>query len=115
MSIDADLKTVLTAVTPRVFPGFAPVTTKRPYVTYQQIGGEVINPLDGAAPGKRNAEFQIDVWSDTHAQARLICEQIEDAMRAATEFTARPTRAPIGAYEADVPVYGMHQDFSVWY
>lgn len=115
MTFEADLFTLLKTVTPFVFPDFAPVSTPRPYVTWQAVGGEVINPLANVAPGRRNAEIQINVWSDTRAQALSISRAIEDAMRAASAFTARPVSAAVSDYDADVPVYGCRQDFSCWH
>lgn len=115
MTFEADLYTLLKAVTPRVFPDFAPVDTLRPYVTFQAIGGDVINPLSGAAPGKRNAEMQINVWSDKRSDALSVSRAIEDSMRAATAFLARPLSAAVSDYDADVPVYGSRQDFSCWF
>jgi len=112
MTFEANLKTVLAVVTPRVFPDFAPVSTTRPYVTYQQVGGEVLNLLQNVPSGVKYAEMQINVWSDTRAEAVQIANAIEDAMRAATTFFAKPTSAFIADYDADVPVYGTHQDFS---
>jgi hypothetical protein len=53
VTFEADLYTLLKTVTPRVFPDFAPTATARPYVTYQQVGGRVINPLANTAPGVR--------------------------------------------------------------
>jgi hypothetical protein len=115
MSFETDLYAVLAAVTPRVFPDFAPVTTQRPYVTYQQIGGEVFNPLSNDDPGIRHSAMQISVWADTRVQAMTLSRSIEAAMRAATAFTARPDSAATGDFDADIPVYGASQDFSCWH
>lgn len=115
MTFEADLKAVLDDVSPRVFPDFAPVKTMRPYVTYQQIGGQVVNPLAGTAPGQRNSEMQITVWSSTRAESLQLSRAIEDALRAATAFTARPLSAAIADYDVDIPVYGARQDFSCWH
>jgi hypothetical protein len=115
MTFEADLLTLLKTVTPRVYPDFAPTSTTRPYVTYQQIGGHVINPIANDAPGRRNAEMQISVWSNTRAEALQISRAIEDAMRAATAFIARPYGAAVCDYDAEIPVYGARQDFTCWH
>lgn len=115
MTFEADLFALLKAVTPRVFPDFAPVSTQRPYVTYQQIGGRVINPLANVSPGRRNSELQINVWSNSRSEALALSRAIEDAMRAATAFQARPISAAVSDYDADIPVYGCRQDFSCWH
>lgn len=115
MTFEADLFTVIKAAAPavgtRVFPDFAQVNTQRPYITYQQIGGPVINPLDNAAPGVRFADVQVNVWSNTRAEALSIARAVEDAMRGATAFSARPLEAASADYDAEIPVYGCRQDF----
>jgi hypothetical protein len=120
MTFESDLFTVLKSAsatllngdgTARVFPDFAPVTTARPYVTYQGIGGPILQQLSNAAPGVRLPEIQVTVWADTRAQSLLIARAIEAAMRAATTFFAAPVGEPVADFDADVPVYGCRQDF----
>lgn len=115
MTFEADLKTVLATVCTRTFPDFAPVNTTRPYATFQQIGGDVINPLDNSAPGLRSAYMQVNVWSATRAEAIALSRAIENAMRAATTFQAKPMAAASADFDADVPVYGASQDFECWH
>lgn len=112
MTFEADLFSCLNAVADRVFPDFAPVAAPRPYVTYQQIGGDVINPIGNEKPGVRLPEMQVNVWADTRKQAAQLARAIEDALRAATAFHARPIGEPVYDFDADVPVYGARQDFS---
>lgn len=114
MTIEASIKTVLATACARVFPDFAPVGTTRPYVTYQQVGGNVINPLAKEVPDKQHGEFQVNVWANSRASAASIMLAIESAMRLATTFTAKPLGAPVSDFDADVPVFGSRQDFSVW-
>ena len=113
MTMEADLTTMLKTICPRVTPDIAKTSTTRPYVTYQQIGGEVINPLNNDAPGKRNAVLQINVWSDLRSEAIALMDQIEDAMRAFR--AARPRSARFNDYDPDMLVYGSQQEFSFWY
>jgi hypothetical protein len=114
MSVEGDIKTALATACARVFPDFAPVGTTRPYVTFQKIGGYVINPLDNTMPGKQNGEFQLNVWANSRASAELTMLAIETAMRASTAFVAMPLSASVSDYDADVPVFGARQDWSVW-
>lgn len=113
-TIEAAIKTVLATACARVFPDFAPVNTTRPYVTYQAIGGEVINPLAKEVPNLQHGEFQISVWANSRASAASTMLAIESAMRLATTFTAKPMGAPVSDFDADVPVFGSRMDFSVW-
>lgn len=114
MSLESQLFTVLSAVCPRTFPDFAPPSTQRPYVTYQQISGEAVNFLGREVPNKRNAVVQVNVWASTRAEAVTLAQNIEDAIRMATVFQGEPVAAPTADYDADVPVYGSSQDFSIW-
>lgn len=114
MSVESDLKTVLATACARVFPDFAPVNTTRPYLTYQQIGGEVINFTSNDLADLKNGEFQVNVWADSRASAASTMLAIEAALRASAVFTAQPMSAPVADYDADVPVYGARQDWSIW-
>jgi len=111
MTFEEEFLACLKAITPRVHADFAPVTTARPYVTFQQVGGDVINPLDNSAPGKRLPEMQVNVWADNRMQAMALIRAIEDALRAASAFHARPAGDAVADFDADVPVYGARQDF----
>jgi hypothetical protein len=114
MSIESDLCALLEARCPRTFPGFAPVSTPRPYVTYQGIGGRPLRYVDNTAADKRNSVKQINVWADTLKEALILARQIEEDLCAASQFTAIPESEPIEDYDADVPVYGTRQDFSIY-
>ena len=114
MSIESNLTALLKTICPRTFPDFAPFDTVRPYVTYQAIGGQIINPLGNELPNKRNTNVQINIWSNTRLEANSIIEQVEVAMRASTQFIARPQAAPMGGFDADIPVYSAIQDFTIW-
>ena len=114
MSLESDLYTVLAAVCPRAFPDVAPTTTVRPYVTYQQIGGEAINFMGREIPNNRNARVQINVWSDTRASAVSTMQAIEDAIRMSVLFQGEPESAPTSDYDHDMLVYGSMQDFTIW-
>jgi hypothetical protein len=114
MSLESDLYTILVGVTPRVFPDYAPVNTVRPYVTFQQIGGQAINFVDRLIPNKRNAEIQVNVWASTRQETLTLIQAIEDAIRMSTAVQGEPLSAPIMDFDADVPVYGAMQDFTIW-
>ena len=114
MTIEASIKTVLGTACARVFPDFAPVNTTRPYVTYQQVGGDVVNPLAKEVPDLQMGEFQVNVWANSRASAASTMLAVESAMRLASTFTAKPVSAPIADFDADVPVFGARMDFHVW-
>jgi hypothetical protein len=114
VSLETDLYTLLVALCPRVFPDVAPGNTERPYITWQQVGGQLISPLANEVPDKRNANIQINVWATTRLEAVALAQQVEAAMIQATVFQARPNMAHIASYEEDLNLYGTVQDFSVW-
>jgi hypothetical protein len=115
MTFEADLTTLLKTVCPRVKSDFAEVATTRPYITFQQVGGQVVTLLANTAPGIRQSEVQINVWSSTRPEAMQLVRAIEAAMCTATAFTARPAGDVVADFDADVPVYGARQDFRCWH
>lgn len=114
MTMETDLRALILPICSRVFNGPAPISTARPYVTFQQVGGEVVTFVGREVPSKRNAEVQINVWSNTTAEASSLALQIEAAMIGATAFQAMPLSAFSADYDPDVPIYGAMQDFSIW-
>jgi hypothetical protein len=114
MTIESDLSAALLVLCPRVSPDVAPVSTERPYITYQQFGGDVINYVESSVPDKKNGYFQINVWSNTRSEAASLMLQIEAALITSTAFQASPTSAPVSDYDIDNLIYGSRQDFTVW-
>ncbi|AGW94600.1 hypothetical protein N234_31630 [Ralstonia pickettii DTP0602] len=115
MTVEASIFALLSPfVGGRVFPDTAPFDTPRPYVTYQQVGGEVITPLGGGIPDKQNGYFQVNVFAGSRASAAALALQIEGAFRTSTAFVAKPMAAPIADSEPDLVLYSTQQDFSVW-
>jgi hypothetical protein len=114
MTIETDLHAALATCCDRVFADFAETSTQRPYVTYQQIGGQALNYVEGTTPDHKHGEFQVNVWADTRISAAALALAIEAAMRAATAFTAQPMAAPVSDFDADMRRYGSRQDFSIF-
>lgn len=114
MSVETELYTVLKVLCARTFPDFAPVTTARPYVTYQAIGGESLRFLDNTTHSHRDTLMQINVWAGSRLDALALIRQIEDALCASTVFVARPQGEPVSDFDADIPVYGCRQDFLIF-
>jgi hypothetical protein len=118
VSLESDLFNAIKGlVSNRVFPDVAPINTARPYVTYQQVGGEAENYLESAVVGKRNARMQINVWADTRAAAMTLCRSIEDTLVTSTTLRAYVLGAPVSLYEDETspPLYGTRHDFSIWF
>lgn len=115
MTFESDLLARLELSCDRVFPDVADVGTPRPYVTYTQIGGRVLNPVANESPGKRNAVIQVNVWASTRLEAVSIINDIEDRMRTADAFQSRPIDAAYNDYDHDADVYASRQDFTIWF
>lgn len=112
MSIERTIYTALSGFADgRVFPDIGPEGVARPYITWTQIGGRVINPIANEPPGKRNATIQVNVWADTRLTAAELSLDIEDAIRA---IGGRPLAASISLYEPDTKLYGTIQEFTIW-
>jgi hypothetical protein len=113
MSIESTIVDTITSLCSRVYPDVAPRGTTKPYVTYQQVGGRTIDPLDGDPPGTRNARVQINVWGATRAASTALMNDIEDALRA-PPISARPVGALMARYDETTELRGAQQDFSLW-
>lgn len=114
MAIEQQLFDTLKVLCPRTFPDFAPVSTVRPYITYQQIGGKSLRFLDNTAADKRHVEMQVNVWGNSRMETTALARQIEDALCASPLFVATPNSEPASDFDADIPVFGTRQDFSIY-
>ncbi len=115
MSVESDIFTTLKGlVGDRCFPDFAPLGTVRPFITFEQTGGDAMHFTDGTLPDKKNGRFEIGVYADTRASCASIALQVEATMAAATVFTATAIHAPISDYASGVNIYSSTQNFNVW-
>ena len=101
-------------VSNRCFPDFAPLGAVRPFITFEQTGGDALSFLDGSLPDKKNGRFEIGVYADSRASCAAIALLVESAMAAATAFQASAIHAPISDYASDVMIYSSTQNFSVF-
>lgn len=113
MSLEIDLTTLLKGVCPRVFPDVAPAGTPKPFITWQQVGGDVLRPINGL-PEKRNAMVQINCWSELRLEANALALVVEAALVGASVFVARPLGALVATNDDDTDLRGAMQDFSIW-
>jgi len=120
MTFEADLTTLLKTLCQQVYPDVAPVSTPKPYITYQFLGGRALRWLDLTASDKRHTLLQVNCWAATRLAANQLARQVEDALCAATVFKAWPDAEPIGTHDGitlpDTPdgLYGCIQDFGVY-
>jgi hypothetical protein len=114
MSLETDLVDLLKLQCPRVFPDVAPYGTARPYITWQQVGGDPVNYVDNTVPDKRNALMQINCWATTRLEANALALQVEAALIVSTALQARPQSALVASHEEDTDLRGVMQDFTIW-
>lgn len=98
----------------RVFPDVAPPATARPYITYQQVGGQAVAFMERGVPSKKHGRYQVNVWATTRAEAAALALQVEGVFLVTAALQAEALGAPIAAYEPDEGLYGSMQDFSIW-
>lgn len=116
MTIEADLVTALRTVCPRVSPDVAEFGTVRPYITWQFIGGQTLRALNGVPFDKRHTLLQVNVWSQSRAEALTLMRQVETVLcDTAQPFTARPEAEPVSDVADDIEpmLYSSVQDFSI--
>jgi hypothetical protein len=115
MSVESDLYNTLKGlVANRCYPDFAPLGTVRPFITFEQTGGESLYFIDGSLPDKKHGRFEIGVYADTRAACAALALQVEATLAAATVFQASAIHAPISDYADEVKIYSSTQNFSVF-
>jgi hypothetical protein len=116
MSIEADLFARLgTLVAGRVYPDVAPEGAALPYLTYQQVGGEIIGFIEGTLPSKRNGRFQISVWDTSRLSASELMRQVEASLVTSATLRALPMGAAVATYDEATQRRGARQFFSIWF
>lgn len=113
--MESDLVALLEAICPRVSPDVAPLSTQRPYITYQQIGGRSLRWLDNTASDKRHALIQINVWHSQRIAATDMAHAIEESLCTQAVFVATPQGEIQTTYEHDLGLYGTIQTFGILY
>ena len=112
MAAESVLTATLQTVCPRVFPDFAPVSTAKPYVTYQFIGGQSLYYLNNTPANRRHHRVQVNVWATTRLQANQLAREVEEAIR--LQLSGTPDSEPLGGYDEGNEVRGTVQDFTFY-
>jgi hypothetical protein len=115
MTVESDLFGLIKGlVGNRCFPDFAPLGTVRPFITFEQVGGEALSFVDGSLPDKKHGRFEIGVYADSRASCAAVALQVEAAMAGATMFQSTAIHAPISDYASEVKIYSSTQNFRVF-
>lgn len=84
----------------------------RPYITFQQVGGQPISFVESVHPGKYRGRFQINVWADDLDGAVSIARQAERALVEHSTLRGLVETGLSTTYESDTDLFGTRQDFS---
>lgn len=114
MSFEADFRTLLMTVVPKVYPDVTPDTTVFPCCIYQQVGGESYAYVEKKLPDHKHARMQVTFWADTRAAASQMARDAEKAI-IESDYPAEAYGALVALYEPAIKKYGARQDFGVWY
>jgi len=115
MSLESDLRALLgPLVSNRVYPDATPDNPTFPLIVYQQVGGEVVEFIEGKIADKDHARMRVHVWAKTRLQASAIARKariaiVEGAMKGTTYG------APVSLIEEMLKIYGNRTDYGIWY
>lgn len=115
MSLESDLRSLLgPLVSNRVYPDATPDNPTSPLIVYQQVGGDVVEFLEGKVADKDHARVRVHVWAKTRLQASQIARQarvliVEGSLKGTTYS------APVSLHEEMLKLYGNRTDFGIWY
>jgi hypothetical protein len=85
-----------------------------PRITFQQVGGESINFLEGGQVGLRQPRVQVNVWHSRRDDANALAIEVENALRSASGLQTKVLAdfvAVVEVMEDGTRIYGTHQDF----
>lgn len=116
MSVEQSIYDALRVmVANRVYPDVAPDGVARPYITYQQVGGQSVNFLEPGTPSMKNGRFRVTVWAATRTEAAALMRQIEDALRVVPALHTTVLTGAAAMTDPETPLKGAQQDFSFWF
>jgi len=115
MSLEADLKALLgPLVGNRVYPDVTPEDPKYPLIVYQQVGGDVVEFVEGKVADKDHARMRVHVWAKTRLQATQIARQVRVAIVEGV-LKGSTYGAPVSLHEDMLKIYGNRTDYGIWY
>ncbi|SRR6266404_361022 len=118
--IQEDLVTLLGPLVPngdgskRVYGSIGKQGTLMPYIVYQRVISQVENILDGNGnPPINNTRMQIDVWSNSYADAQATAAAVRVAMLGWA--TKNLNNGEQDFYEQDTRLHRVMMDYSIWH
>jgi hypothetical protein len=113
MTAEVRFVAIARTLCPRVHPITAPLSTPRPFIVYQHIGGQVLRHTDATASDKRHTMLQSTVWASTLAEALTLARALEEALCADVSIQAQPMGEVITQDDDQLEYFGALQDFSI--
>lgn len=114
MSVESDLDTLLKAICPRSYAVRVKSVPAKPYLIWQQLGGDSIMFTDHTPADKRSVLMQVTAWGESYLSVIGLIRQVEDAMCASSAFLATPTGEPLTTHEPDTDLFGAIQRFNIF-
>jgi hypothetical protein len=113
MSIEQQLATTLSAlVSGRIYPLTAPDSPVTPYIVYHNIANTPENTLADGVP-INNSRIQVDCYDKTYSAVKTLAASVISSMSVAPFTNIATLNQDI--YEAEVKLFRVQQDFSIWY
>ena len=113
--IQEDLQTLLSSIAAGgLSPEQAVQNSALPYIVYSRMASPVNNVLEGNGnPRISNTHFELSIWGKTYAQAVQTAKQVAQAMQGWTIQNVLLRETDL--FEADVRLYRVVQEYSVWH
>lgn len=121
MTFEADLRTHLSesSITSYVGERIQPVIRQEdgtlPALTYMRVAGVPQTDLDGDDGNLLNIRIQIDVWSRSHDESKVIAEAVRLRMQTAAASFRSVMVIDEDFYEDETRLHRVSMDFSCWY
>lgn len=114
MSIEDSIFAALTdLVDGRVERVVALTPPARPYIVFQQVGGEPYDYLESQVAAQDNGRFQVSVWADDVDEALELGRTVRRTLVESTTLRAQTLTGMTSVYEPDTQLYGTRQDFGL--
>lgn len=122
MSIEETVVTALSSlVDGRVFPrGTVLQNTRRPFITYMNVGGRPVPALCGGGQTNKNSVIQFDVWCDPAPDGGGVDQALQIIRAAEAILNAAPIYGwsrsePSVVHDPVTNTNGATQDISFWW
>ena len=118
--IFAQLSTLVTLVSTRIYPLILPQNPTLPAVTFQRIDGPRESALS-AEMGLAHPRIQVDSWGKTYASAKAVATQVRGALQRWSSEAVDPVvldcllESDEDGYEPDANIYRVRADYIIWH